>query len=96
MLNEKIKKLRLAYNVSQVELAQSLGVSKQCVSNWENDNVQPSVDMLVKLAKYFNVTTDYLLDLDNAELIDAAGLTEKALAHVKLLIEDLRNRNHPL
>lgn len=90
MLNEKIKKLRLSYNVSQVELAQSLGVSKQCVSNWENDNVQPSVDMLVKLAKYFNVTTDYLLDLDDAEFVNAEGLTEKALAHVKLLIEDLR------
>ena len=50
MLNEKIKKLRLSYNMSQVELAKKLGVSKQCVSNWENDNVQPSIEMLVKLA----------------------------------------------
>ena len=50
MLNENIKKLRLARGISQVELAAELNVSKQCVSNWENDNIQPSVEMLVKIA----------------------------------------------
>ena len=53
MLNEKIRKLRNALNISQVKLAEALGVSKQCVSNWENDNIQPSVDMLVKIAHFF-------------------------------------------
>ena len=92
MLNEKIKKLRLSYNISQVELAKALGVSKQCVSNWENDNVQPSVDMLVKISKYFNVTTDYMLDLEDGEYINADGLNEKAIAHLKLLIDDLKTK----
>ena len=50
MLNIKIRELRSSYNMSQVELAKALGVSKQCVSNWENDNIQPSIEMLVKLA----------------------------------------------
>ena len=36
MLNEKIKKLRISHGISQVILAKELGVSKQCVSNWEN------------------------------------------------------------
>ena len=86
MLNEKIKKLRLSYNLSQVELANSLGVSKQCISNWENDNVQPSIEMLVKIARFFNVSADYLLDMDEKVLIDVQGLSEREIAHIKLLI----------
>ena len=89
MLNERIKELRQSYGMSQVELAKHLGVSKQCVSNWENDNVLPSVDMLVQIAKYFRVTCDYLMGLENTQRIDIAGLTEDEIAHIKLLINDL-------
>ena len=93
MLNEKIKELRLSYKLSQVELAKKLGVSKQCVSNWENDNVLPSVDMLTKIAKLFNVSTDYLLDLDDCEKVSVSGLSEKQIAHIKLIIQDMRDLN---
>ncbi|MGN1061222.1 MAG: helix-turn-helix domain-containing protein [Candidatus Coproplasma sp.] len=89
MLNEKIKELRSSFGISQVELAKQLGVSKQCVSNWENDNVQPSVEMLVQIARYFNVSTDYLLGLDCKETIDVSGLSEAQKAHVKLIVKDL-------
>lgn len=92
MLNENIKSLRLSYNLSQVELASALGVSKQCISNWENDYIQPSVEMLIKIAKYFNVTTDYLLGLTGDNTVNMDGLTEKEMAHIKLLIADLLNR----
>ncbi len=89
MLNDRIKELRKAFGISQVELAKALNVSKQCVSNWENDNVLPSIDMLVKLAKYFNVTTDYLLCLEEKDMVDLSGLSENERAHIKLLIKDL-------
>lgn len=89
MLNDRIKELRKAFGISQVELAKALNVSKQCVSNWENDNVLPSIDMLVKLAKYFNVTTDYLLCLEEKDMVDLSGLSEGERAHIKLLIKDL-------
>ena len=89
MLNEKIKSLRISYNMTQVGLAKALGVSKQCVSNWENDNVQPSVDMLIKIARYFKVTTDYLLDFGSGKVIDAEGLTDEEIAHIRLIIADL-------
>lgn len=93
MLNEKIKKLRISYNMSQVDLAKRLGVSKQCVSNWENDNVQPSIEMLIKIARFFNVSTDYLLDLDEKDLINVRRLNETEIAHIKLLIQDLIDKN---
>lgn len=89
MLNDRIKELRKAFGISQVELAKALNVSKQCVSNWGNDNVLPSIDMLVKLAKYFNVTTDYLLCLEEKDMVDLSGLSEGERAHIKLLIKDL-------
>ena len=53
MLSEKIKSLRLAGNYSQVDIAEKLSVTKQTVSNWENNNIHPSVDMLVKIADLF-------------------------------------------
>ena len=92
MLNENIKKLRLARGINQVELANALNVSKQCVSNWENDNIQPSVEMLVKIARYFNVSTDYLLDMDARESIFVEGLTDRDIAHLRLIVEDLKSR----
>ena len=92
MMSEKIRNLRKDFNISQVELATKLGVTKQCVSNWENDNILPSVDMLVKIAKYFNVSTDYLLGLDSANVIDVSGLSDTEIAHIKLFIQDLKNR----
>ena len=56
MLNEKIREIRLAKKMSQVELAKTLSVTKQSVSNWENDNIQPSIEMLVKIADAFQPT----------------------------------------
>lgn len=87
-LNDNIKELRVNSGLSQVELAKILGVSKQCVSNWENDNVLPSIEMLVKVADYFRVSTDWLLGRGGENTIDARGLTEKQSAHIRLLIND--------
>lgn len=92
MLNDNIKKLRTARGLTQVELAAALGVSKQCVSNWENDYIQPSIEMLVKLAKYFKVSTDYLLDISANAIIDASGLSDIETAHIRLLIDDLTRK----
>ena len=92
-LNENIRELRIQSGLSQVELAKKLNVSKQCVSNWENDNVMPSVEMLVKIADYFKVTTDMLLGRENFEMIDASGLTSEQSAHIRQIIKDLCENN---
>ncbi len=92
MLNENIRMLRKVRHLSQVELAKGLSVSKQCVSNWENDNILPSVEMLVKIARFFNVSTDALLGLENLQTISVDGLTDAEIDHIKLLVEDLRGR----
>ena len=60
MLGQRICELRTHLGWSQVELSRRLSVSKQTVSNWENENIQPSIEMLVRLSRLFGVTTDYL------------------------------------
>lgn len=92
MINERIKQLRQARSMTQVELASGLGVSKQCVSNWENDYIQPSIEMLIKLAEFFKVSTDYLLGRNDGLNVNVSGLTEKEVAHIRMLVDDLLNR----
>jgi len=87
-LNENIKRLRLARGSSQVSLARELGVTKQCVSNWENGNVLPSIEMLSRLADIFAVTADYLLGRNESALLDVSSLTDAQRGHISLLIED--------
>ena len=94
ILNENIKRLRLARGLNQVDLGKSLGVTKQCVSNWENDNVLPSVEMLVKIADYFGVSTDNLLGRAETELLDVSSLTDTQKAHIALIINDFRTINN--
>lgn len=93
MFGDIIKKLRTAHNYSQVQLAEKLGVSKQTVSNWENNNILPSIDMLIRISSFFSVTTDYLLELDTRHYIEVTGLTETQLAHIQQIIEDIKDKS---
>ncbi len=90
MLGENIRRCRKLRGISQVELANILGVSKQSICNWENNNIMPSIDMLVRVAKVFSVRTDYLLDLEPKDILDVSALSSEEVTHLRLLIEDLR------
>ena len=91
MLGTRIKELRKAFGLSQVELAMRMEVTKQTISNWENENIQPSIDMLVGLSNVFNVTTDYLLGLDDVPRLSIEGLPMSFAAHLAQIIEDFRS-----
>ena len=89
MLNQRIHELRTARNLSQVKLAEKLGVTKQSVSNWENDNIQPSIEILIKLAEFFGVSTDYLLGLDEKRTLNVTSLSLEEVAHIQQIIDDI-------
>lgn len=61
-LSEKILNLRKARNMSQEELADSLGVSRQAVSRWEVGSALPDASNILQLSKLFGVSADYLLN----------------------------------
>lgn len=58
---ENLIKLRKAKNLSQDDLAEELGLSRQAVSKWENENSKPDVENLIKLSKIFKVSVDDLI-----------------------------------
>ncbi len=60
-MNERIKEARVKAGLSQKEAAISLHVSGPTVSEWESGKKTPSTDKVIKMAKLFNVSTDYLL-----------------------------------
>ena len=90
MFGEMLKMMRKSRNLNQVQLAAQLNVTKQTISNWENNNILPSIDMLVKISHYFSVSTDYLLDLDNRFYLEVSGLTVELIAHIQHFINDIR------
>jgi len=94
MLGEQIHALRTARNLSQVQLADRLGVTKQSVSNWENNNILPSVDMLKQIACFFHCSTDYLLELGEGKIyIETTNLTLEQTAHIQQLVTDFEYLN---
>ena len=87
ILSERIHELRMRQGYTQVSLAKKLGVSKQAVSNWENGNIQPSID--IRIADLFSVTTDYLLGREYVLQADLSRLPPEVAGHILLLIKDL-------
>lgn len=98
MLEDQIKRLRIAHNMNQVELATKLNVSKQSDCNWENNNIMPSVDMLKKLCQTFPCSADLLLELAPTDriLLDTSHLTLAQAAHIKQLVDDFHLLNDRL
>ena len=62
MLKQNLKALRTQKGISQSALAAMLGVSQQAVAKWESGKAEPDSNTLKEIAKYFNVSIDYLLD----------------------------------
>ncbi len=63
IFGQRLVEVRTESNLTQTQLAQEFGVSQTCIGKWEKGTRNPSLDDLIMVAKYFNVTTDYLLGL---------------------------------
>ena len=61
---ERLSSLREECNVSRAQLASALNVSVRLISYWENGERECDFDMLLKIAQFFSVSTDYLLGKD--------------------------------
>ena len=58
---DRIQELRKSKGISQEELADNIGVSRQAVSKWESNQSAPDIDKIIALSDFFEVTTDYIL-----------------------------------
>ena len=60
-ISDRIQSLRKAKGISQEELADKVGVSRQAVSKWESEQSVPDLEKVIIMSEYFDVTTDYIL-----------------------------------
>ncbi len=65
IFSEKLKELRLEKGITQTTLAKELGISQAGIAKWETGDRSPDIEYVVIIAKYFGVTTDYLLGLED-------------------------------
>ena len=92
-LGERLQEQRLLKNLSQKEIAKSIGVSASIISNYESGERTPSLEILVALARLYHCSTDYLLGFDKIEkdrYLDTSMLTceqQKLLQHFLLSIK---------
>ncbi|MBQ4098477.1 MAG: helix-turn-helix transcriptional regulator [Clostridia bacterium] len=60
--SDNLKALRKVQNIDQQALAQSLSVSSKTISHWETAYTEPSINQLIAIADFFDVTLDELVD----------------------------------
>lgn len=94
MKGNRIKKLREEKQMKQDELAKILSISPSAIGMYERDEREPNDEITLKLAEYFNVSTDYLLgksdirnpeELKNVKFANAGGLDVEGLDEDDLL-----------
>lgn len=89
----KIKQLRTQRGISQIALAQQLGVSKSVISSYENSIHLPPYDILIQLARIFGVSTDYLLGASSNRSINADGLSDTQIEAISRIVSELKAIN---
>lgn len=102
--SERLKDLRKQAGLTQVDVAEKLGISQPAYASWERGAKKPTQENLVKIAQILNVSVDYLVgnseekadELDNIELLfrmNSKGLTEEEkIVFKKELIEFMEER----
>lgn len=90
---ERLRQLRKQKNLTQKQLAELVGVTNSIISFYEVGDRMPSPEMIVKLAKALNVSTDYLLGMNKNETIDISDLNENDKTLVCLLVDSLKEKN---
>ena len=82
---ERLRELREHRGLSQTDVANDLHISRQSYNFYENGQREPNQEMLLKLADYYNVTTDYLLGRSNSPLseISSQELPKEFLLELK-------------
>ena len=63
LFKQRLQQLRKDFNLTQFELAEKINTTQRRISHMESGNVEPDLTTLIALAKFFDVTTDFLLGI---------------------------------
>ena len=87
-----LKSLRIRDDMTQAQLAQKLGLTKSVISAYETGIRQPSYDVLIHIAGIFDVSTDYLLEVERRRDIDFSGLTPEETDALINLVKAMKKK----
>lgn len=73
----KLKELRKSIGISQKTLAEAIGVSQQSINKYENHNIEPDITTLMRIAKYFNTSVDYIIGNSNENSAPLLNITDE-------------------
>jgi DNA-binding helix-turn-helix protein len=94
-LGVRLQQLRMDRNMSQSELGKALNRSKSVISAYENDLRIPPLEVLTEIALIFNVSLDFLVGIDKAEMVSVDGLNDTQKAIIHSLIYEFMNDHSP-
>lgn len=90
----RLKGLRKQMGLTQKQLAERLGITKSVVSYYELQERYPSPEILVKLARIFHVSTDYLLGVEMSQYLDISDLDDEEKLLLQHTVSVLREKRH--
>ena len=88
----RLRELRLSKQMTQAQVAKRLNLSKTTISGYENNIKTPSIDVLVRLANLYGVTSDYILGIEKKKVLVIDGLTENEERILKALINEFQQQ----
>ena len=84
---ENLKKLREDAGISQKQLAEAIGVSQQSINKYENHNIEPDIETMIRIADHFDTSVDYLIGHSavrrKIEFVQATDLNAEELALIQ-------------
>lgn len=88
-----LRQLRKQRNLTQDAFGAQIGLSKAVVSKYENEIGFPSLDVLIRIADFYGVTTDYLLGVEREKHVDVSGLSDAQIEAVQHVILEFKKQN---
>lgn len=93
MWNERLRELREEHDLTQIKLAKILNLNYKTIYRYENGICEPNLSVLIKLAKLYDVSIDYLCDITDIKKRDNESLIEqldKTISETNSLLKALR------
>ena len=85
----RIKDLREDRDLRQIDVAQAVGIDQRSLSNYETGKTNPDSETVVKLARFFEVTCDYLLCVSDRNFVDHKAVV-KELSDIRRRLEEIQ------
>ena len=94
MFAQRLKKARKDKGLTQLQLANSLNLSRTTISGWEISQYYPTMEALVRICKELDVSADYLFGIEYKSFINVNDLSSDFIPHLQSIADYMKAKNH--